>query len=203
VLVNVDEENAMKSLFITMSLLIGSFGYAQSRELAPLGCPAPGIIFIKSTGEGITFLGASGDFCTHRSNRSGATVVRHGLLMMTGSPYSDLAGPKVAKLWPLVVGKTVEFQYELQPARKQTFTQIYTVEGREVVTTQAGTFNTFVIRHDTVGLTRETRYAALEMFYYSPEIQDIVRYTFATLERHTPAQYSGESYDIVEIIPPK
>ncbi|HKF74222.1 MAG TPA: DUF3108 domain-containing protein [Stellaceae bacterium] len=104
-------------------------------------------------------------------NASNSVVTRPGGFFSprTGSLYDASA---VASLWPLKVGKSVQFVQHLD---KDAWRQTIKVLRTETIATPAGRFNTFVVQREARGLGA-TNFLATYTYWYAPDPGAIVKF---------------------------
>jgi hypothetical protein len=78
----------------------------------------------------------------------------------------------LAGLWPLKVGKTVQFVQHLD---KDAWRQTIKVLRTETIATPAGRFNTFVVQREARGLGA-TNFLATYTYWYAPDPGAIVKF---------------------------
>ncbi len=101
-------------------------------------CPEPGTTIELSDGGTLVFADTRGALCSY-ATRPGGQLATMSLL---GSFDEEAA--KLRQLWPLAVGKKLEFAYVAGPNASRNVK--LTVTRHESVTVKAGTFDTFVIK---------------------------------------------------------
>jgi hypothetical protein len=104
-------------------------------------------------------------------NASDSVVTRPGgfFSLRTGSLYDASV---VASLWPLKVGKSVQFVQHLD---KDAWRQTIKVLRTETIGTPAGRFNTFVVQREARGLGA-TNFLATYTYWYAPDPGAIVKF---------------------------
>ncbi|HKX08102.1 MAG TPA: DUF3108 domain-containing protein, partial [Stellaceae bacterium] len=145
--------------------------YYQSTlsSLQPFRFNQGAVVFL-STGGFIKYAEVEGKSLT-TVNAAGSVVMRPGgfFTPQSGSTYDE---SKLTSLWPLKVGKTVQF---VQHRDNNEWRQTIKVLGTETIDTPAGRFDTFVVQRDARGLGN-TNFAATYTYWYAPSPGAIVKF---------------------------
>jgi hypothetical protein len=129
-----------------------------------------GAVVFLSTGGFIKYADVQGQSLT-TVNAAGSMVTRPGgfFTPQSGSFYDE---SKLASLWPLKAGKTVQF---VQHRDNDAWRQTIKVLGAETLDTPAGRFDTFVVEREARGLGT-TNFVATYTYWYAPNPGAIVKF---------------------------
>jgi hypothetical protein len=139
-------------------------------------CPAAGTLVETSIGGWFRFTQQDGLRCWYQT-KSGAADARYAMLLGRDSSWIRQGADRLARLWPLRVGKQVWFVTEGVSAAgyPTSWYETYTVTGRERVTVPAGTFDAYVIAWEEQG--REGNgFHAKYTFWFAPEVGYFVKF---------------------------
>jgi len=153
---------------------------AAAAEQQAFRCPTSGTKIEFTDGTAVTFTGQDGMWCLATDSQK-RPVRSYAMLAPPGSP---LVENQAERIWPLEIGKEIEFKAKVEskhvaggepyPSYYEQF-RIGTVR-RETITVQAGTFDTWVIEIHESALGK-VEGSFLKTLWYAPEVGFIVKST--------------------------
>jgi hypothetical protein len=107
----------------------------------------------------------------------------------------NAAKDRIAKLWPLKVGKVVQFS-----AREGNYswTSTYTVTEKKNITVKAGTFPVYVVVYDET--QTNGRYHSIWTFYISTDLGYFVKVDYKSVSGGPSRRYPHTPWEAVSII---
>lgn len=144
-------------------------------------CPTPGTVITTNIGGNLHFGAADGLACPVQNYNNGHTFTSYGLFMNEDASVFDQYKDHIAELWPLQVGKKVQFQVsEDQVGENKIWDISYEVTDRENISVIGGTFDVFVVKYheENIDLRSTQRYEAEKTYYISPALGYVVKYEY-------------------------
>jgi hypothetical protein len=136
-------------------------------------CPSSGTTIKASGGRLFRFTDENGLRCGYTDE----TGDRHERYALVADAISRINKKDLDGLWPLKVGKTVEFSvFDATPRATadrpvvRNYQETFTVARQQRITVAAGTFDTFVVEWREKGSTPTNRTEALATLWYAPQV---------------------------------
>lgn len=154
-------------------LLLGVHSPSHAADGMSAFCPKPGTVISTSIGGELTIKPSSGMFCS-LGNRGGKDFSLYGLLIVTDSPTQE-EKDGIDGLWPLKVGNSTKY---IERNGRNSWSEHWTVDRKETITTQSGTYDTFVVidHEETMGTGNGFR--GDYIFYVSPDLGYTAKFVF-------------------------
>jgi len=150
-------------------------------------------------------MGGDGLECSMKSSQKGAYKI-FGLVTFVNSMNYTAAKDKIAKLWPLEVGKIVRFT-AIQ--NKYEWVATYKVTERRDITVKAGTFPVYVVVYEEEQISSQTTplhrgvYQSVWTFYISTDLGYSVKMDYKSISGGPSALYPHTPWEAVSIERPK
>lgn len=184
-----------------------------AHEIGPVSfrCPEPGTTIRTSTRQYLKFAGGS-DFRCDYTTETNDDRQRYAVF---ADGFGRLVRPELEGLWPLQVGKVIDFQIVesvfIQPTDRtagRSYQETFVVLREETVSVGAGKFDTVMVEWREQGLVPSNKSDAVVDFWYAPEVGYIVKSAVKTLSTSQTdpwgnANYDGMTYEAVEIAAPR
>jgi hypothetical protein len=167
-------------------------------QTANFKCPAPGTRIEFSDGGQTTWTGQDGNSCRIRQKRPKAE--ERDLLWYAPAAATTPSNAKIwaeqlkpSTLWPLTVGKKISGLYDGPGTTRQSgrWTNTFTVEKFEKISTKAGTFDAFVVVWQQDGVTHYFKSTLRQWYAAGPGV--IVKFDYNDTEGLTT---NGEATSI-------
>jgi hypothetical protein len=139
-----------------------------------------------------------------RSSKSGAYKT-YGLVTLAGSMNYTAAKEEIAKLWPLEVGKIVQFT-----ATRGIYSWIatYKVTEKKDITVKAGSFPVYVVVYEeqqissTIAPHHTGIYHCVWTFYISEDLGYFVKMDYQSISGGPSAFYPHTPWEVISITHP-
>jgi hypothetical protein len=173
-------------------------------------CPSSGTTIKASGGRLFRFTDENGLRCGYTDE----TGDRHERYALVADAIGRIKKKDLDGLWPLKVGKTVEFSvFDATPRATadrpvvRNYQETFTVARQQRITVAAGTFDTFVVEWREKGSTPTNRTEALATLWYAPQVGYFVKSSVQVLDAdpndpYATSAYDGLKYEATEIAMP-